>query len=94
MLLFWYLEGYWRGLSFFFSRRILAIEKAIRENDWEEMQPLQTYYAWDQAFKKHGDQTLRYMFKTASLLPHGLVAAVSIVLFVLALCGLIVPLNP
>jgi len=87
-LLFWYLEGYWRGLSFFFSRRILDIEKAIRDGDWVEMDPLQIYYTWDKAYKKYGDQTWRYMFKRASLWPHLLVAVVSLGLYVLALLGL------
>ena len=53
-LLFWYLEGYWRGLSFFFSRRILAIEAAIREGTWKEMDPLQIYHAWDEAYQVSG----------------------------------------
>jgi hypothetical protein len=86
-LLFWYLEGYWRGLSFFFSRRILDIEKAIREGDWVEMDPLQIYYTWDKAYKKHGDQTWRYMFKPASLWPHLLVAVVSLGMFLLSVLG-------
>ncbi len=86
-LLFWYLEGYWRGLSFFFSRRILEIEQAVREKAWKETLPLQVYHTWDQAYQEHGDQTWRYMFKRASLWPHVLVAFGSLVLYVLSLLG-------
>jgi len=86
-LLFWYLEGYWRGLSFFFSRRILEIEKAIRKGKWKELEPLQVYYAWDKAYKVHGDQTWKYMVKRASLWPHVLVAALSLVLYGASLLG-------
>ena len=86
-LLFWYLEGYWRGLSFFFSRRILEIERAIREGEWKETVPLQVYHTWDQAYRRHGDQTWRYMRKPASLWPHLLVALGSLVLYILSLFG-------
>ena len=92
-LLFWYLEGYWRGLSFFFSRRILAIEAAIREGTWKEMDPLQIYHAWDEAYQVSGDQTFRYMLKRPSLWPHVLVAIISLLLFILAITGIINPLS-
>ncbi len=49
-LLFWYLEGYWRGLSFFFSSRILEIEAALRGDNLEKFTPLQTYKTWNQKF--------------------------------------------
>lgn len=86
-LLFWYLEGYWRGLSFFFSRRILEIEGAIREGEWTETIPLQVYHTWDRAYQQHGDQTWRYMFKRASLWPHVLVALGSLVMYIASLLG-------
>jgi hypothetical protein len=81
--LFWYLEGYWRGLSFFFSRRILEIEEAVRERDWEDLTPLQVYHSWDSNFRKYGKQTLRYMLKEPSRMPHLFIMIVGVILFVL-----------
>ena len=72
-LMFWYLEAYWRGLSHFFAVRIQEIEKAIQAGTWEQELPLQVYSSWDKEFNKTHDQTFRYMFKRASLLPHILI---------------------
>jgi hypothetical protein len=69
-LIFWYLEAYWRGLSHFFSARIQEIEAAIQTGAWEKELPLQVYSSWTKEYNKNGDQTWRYMWKTASLLPH------------------------
>jgi len=69
-LIFWYLEGYWRGLSHFFAIRIQKIETAFLGDAWKKENPLQVYSAWDEEYKKVKDQTFRYMFKRPSLLPH------------------------
>ena len=82
-LLFWYLEGYWRGLSFFFARRILDIEEQMRDGTWKGMAPLQVYAAWDSTFVVYGKQTWRYMRKEPSLLPHVLMAVVGLALFLM-----------
>ncbi|HUF37365.1 MAG TPA: hypothetical protein VMN57_02480 [Anaerolineales bacterium] len=87
--LFWYLEGYWRGLSFFFSRRILEIEAAIREGDWEGFVPLQVYESWDRNFRVHGKQTRRYMLKEQSLMPHLFIIGAAVLLYVLRWVGVI-----
>jgi len=67
---FWYLEAYWRGLSHFFAVRIQDIETAIQNGTWEKELPLQVYSTWTREYEKTKDQTIRYMFKRASLLPH------------------------
>lgn len=85
--LFWYLEGYWRGLSFFFSRRILEIEAAVREGDWGAVVPLQVYDSWERNFKLHGKQTRRYMRKEPSRMPHLFILAAGLILFVLSRVG-------
>ncbi len=82
-LMFWYLEAYWRGLAYFFAVRIQNIEQAFRTEEWKEEVPLQLYSTWTETYKKEKDQTLRYMFKQSSLLPHVVIAAVSLTLFFL-----------
>jgi len=82
-LVFWYLEAYWRGLSHFFSARIKNIERAFQSGKWNEEIPLQVYSTWGVEYKRSGDQTLRYMFKQSSILPHFLVALVNLILYVL-----------
>lgn len=72
-LVFWYLEAYWRGLSHFFAVRIKEIEKAFQNGTWEKELPLQVYSSWSKEYEKVHDQTFRYMFKRASLLPHVLI---------------------
>ncbi|MGZ9225736.1 MAG: hypothetical protein ACXW4M_09285 [Anaerolineales bacterium] len=80
-LVFWYLEAYWRGLSYFFSVRIQNIEQAFRSEKWREEAPLQVYSTWSEEFARVKDQTLRYMFKQSSFLPHTLIAIVSLLLY-------------
>jgi hypothetical protein len=88
-LVFWYLEAYWRGLSHFFSARIQAIELAFRSGKWKEEIPLQVYSTWEKEYKKSKDQTLRYMAKPAVLLPHIVIAAIDILLYLLSLSKLL-----
>jgi hypothetical protein len=78
---FWYLEAYWRGLSHFFAVRIKNIEAALRNNTWEKELPLQVYSTWSEEYKKSKDQTLRYMFKRASFLPHGLIPILIVIIY-------------
>ena len=87
--LFWYLEGYWRGLSFFFSRRILELETGIREGEWEGLTPLQVYHSWERNFDKHGSQTWRYMRKEPSRMPHLFLMGAGVGLYLLKWMGII-----
>ena len=83
-LVFWYLEGRWRGLSHFFSVRIKNIELAFRTNKWKEEVPLQVYSTWAEEYKKTRDLTFKYMFKQTSYLPHLLIAGVCLALYFLS----------
>ena len=80
-LMFWVLEAYWRGLSYFFVVRIKDIERAFEDNRQNKEIPLQVYSTWERAFEKNGGQTWRYMFKFSSLLPHTAIALVNILLY-------------
>jgi hypothetical protein len=82
-LVFWYLEAHWRGLSHFFSVRIQEIERAFRNEKLENETPLQVYSTWAKEYEKGKDQTLRYMLKQSSMLPHLLIAAACLYLFFL-----------
>ncbi len=80
-LVFWYLEAHWRGLSHFFSVRIRNIELAFQSDKWKSEPPLQVYATWSDEYKKVKDQTIRYMFKRSSFLPHVVIAAVCLVIY-------------
>ena len=54
---------------------------AFQSETWKEEAPLQVYSTWAEEYKKSKDQTLRYMFKQFSLLPHTLIAFVSLLLY-------------
>lgn len=79
-LMFWYLEAYWRGLSYFFSARIQDIERVFQAGTMDTEAPLQVYSTWDAAYQKAGDQTLRYMFKRITVLPHVAIAILIVIL--------------
>lgn len=83
--MFWVLEAYWRGLSFFFVVRIKDIESAFAKGEAEKLTPFQVYKTWDKTFVKKGNQTLRYMFKFSSVIPHVPIMLISLVLYVLGI---------
>jgi len=80
-LMFWVLEAYWRGLSYFFVARIKLIEKAFAEGGAQSTTPLQVYSTWAETYKEKKDQTFRYMFKFSSVLPHVPIIIVSLILY-------------
>jgi hypothetical protein len=79
--IFWYLEAYWRGLSHFFAVRIQNIEATIKNGTWEKELPLQVYSTWSEEYKRSKDQTFRYMFKRASLLPHAVIPIFILIIY-------------
>jgi len=81
-LVFWYLEAHWRGLSHFFSVRIKDIEVAFQSDKWKGETPLQVYTTWSAEYNKVKDQTFKYMFKPSSILPHVLIAAVCLLVYI------------
>jgi len=80
-LMFWVLEAYWRGLSYFFVVRIQEIEKIFSKGKEDTAIPLQVYSTWSKAYKDSGGKTLEYMFKFSSLLPHVAIIAISLLLY-------------
>ena len=80
-LVFWYLEAHWRGLSHFFAVRIKNIEAAFQSDQWKSETPLQVYATWAAEYNKVRDQTIRYMFKPSSFLPHVLIAVVCLLIY-------------
>lgn len=80
-IMFWILEGYWRGLSYFFVVRIKEIEKAFAEDREEQEIPLQVYSTWRKAYNKEKDQTRKYMFKFNAMIPHVAIAIISLIFY-------------
>lgn len=87
-VIFWILEGYWRGLSYFFVVRIKDIERAFAEGREEQEIPLQVYSTWGKAYDKEKDQTRRYMFKFNAMLPHVAIIVISLIMYLLRGMGL------
>jgi hypothetical protein len=79
--MFWILEAYWRGLSYFFVVRIQDIEKFFIDGKEDTEVPLQVYSTWEKAYKKSGGKTLEYMFKFSSVLPHVGIIVISLFLY-------------
>jgi hypothetical protein len=86
-IVFWFLEAYWRGLSHFFGVRIKEIESIFRKGKFDREVPLQVYSKWGDEYTRKGDQTLKYMLKVSSAIPHVLIAVISLVLYLLGLYG-------
>jgi hypothetical protein len=80
-LMFWYLEAHWRGLSHFFAARIQEIELVFQKENWTEEAPMQVYSTWNREYEKVKDQTFKYMFKRTTLLPHIVIAVLTLLLF-------------
>ena len=91
-LVFWYLEAYWRGLSHFFVVRINEIEAIFAEDGKSDKAlPLQVYSTWTKEFEKSGrkDQTFRFVFKPAVIIPHAIIAFLSLVIWIANSYGLL-----
>ena len=86
-LMFWYLEAYWRGLSHFFVARINEIEAFFKDEESSKAAPLQFYNKWREEYAKSGDQTFRYIMKTTVVIPHAIIAVLSLVILILSLYG-------
>jgi hypothetical protein len=80
-LVFWYLEAHWRGLSHFFSTRILQIEGLLQQENLENVTPLQFYNTWNTEYKRSHDQTLRFAFKAETFLPHAIIPVLVVILY-------------
>ena len=80
-VMFWILEAYWRGLSYFFVVRIKDIEAAFAKETQDTEIPLQVYSTWERAFATKKNQTVRYMFKFSSVLPHVAIAIINLLLY-------------
>ncbi len=77
---FWYMEAYYRQLTFFTKNRIQEIEMAFRNDGYKSEAPLQIYSSWDNLFKKKGEQTLKYFSKRHVILPHLFIMIVCLIL--------------
>jgi hypothetical protein len=79
-LVFWYIEAKWRGLSYFFANRIKQIEASFRDGSFKKLTPLQVYSEWSKEFEEARDQTLNYIFKPLTPMPHMVIAIVSLII--------------
>jgi hypothetical protein len=88
-IVFWFLEAYWRGLSHFFGVRIKEIESIFQMGKFDKDIPLQVYSKWSKEYAQNGDQTLKYMWKVSSAVPHVFIAFIGLVLYLLGLYGIL-----
>jgi hypothetical protein len=88
-VVFWYIEAYYRGLTFFIKIRIKMIEKAFRNNDYLSVTPFQLYSTWEKNFDECGSQTKNYIFKPHVFLPHLFICIICLILFVAKLVSVV-----
>ena len=86
---FWYIEAYYRGLTFFIKIRIKMIETAFRNNGYLSMTPFQLYSTWEKKFYECGSQTTNYFFKSHVFLPHLFITIICLILFVAKLASVV-----
>ena len=86
---FWYIEAYYRGLTFFIQIRIKMIEKAFRNNDCVSVTPFQLYSTWEKKFDDCGSQTKNYISRPHVFLPHLFITVICLILFVAKLVSVV-----
>jgi hypothetical protein len=92
-VVFWYIEAYYRGLTFFIKIRIKMIEKAFQNNDYLSVTPFQLYSTWEETYKKcilqNVSQTKKYSSKRHVFLPHLFITIICLILFVAKLASVV-----
>lgn len=86
---FWYIEAYYRGLTFFIKIRIKMIETAFRTNGDLSLTPFQLYSTWEKKFYECGSQTTNYFFKSHVFLPHLFITIICLIFFVAKLVSVV-----
>jgi hypothetical protein len=88
-LLFWFIEAYWKRYQFVYYRRCNDIERYFR-GEGQAIFPFQIGATWDKEWEKRSFFTVFRMMTWPNVwLPHAVVAAAGILLFILVQCKLI-----
>ena len=80
-VVFWFLEGLWKSFQYCHGTRIVRLEKAFSEDNFENIAPLQIYTSWANAWSRR--QVFAVLRATIVDLPHSLTALIGITLFVM-----------
>lgn len=82
-LVFWLLESVWKGFQYCYSPRIAQLERAFREDKFDDIAPLQIGISWYTAFQKNGLQLLTTFRMGIVCFPHAVTLIVGVLLYVL-----------
>lgn len=88
-MVFWLVEATWKSFQYLYSPRIQELERAFRDDRFDEIAPFQIYTSWFAALQKHRFQILARAALPIVFFPHLLTVVVGIGLFVLARSGLV-----
>jgi hypothetical protein len=86
-LVFWLLEAVWKRFQYLYAPRIARLEEVFREGDFDEVDPLQIYSSWFDAFEKEGWRVFSTFKMGIVSFPHLVTFIGGTILFILYLLG-------
>ena len=88
-LVFWLLESTWKRFQYLYAPRIAKIEEMFREQDFDEIDALQIYTSWFEAFEEEGWNIFSTFRMGIVMFPHVVTLIVGTLLFALYLLKVI-----
>jgi len=88
-LVFWLLEAVWKRFQYLYAPRIARIEEIFRNEDFDQIQPLQIYSSWFAAFEKEGWRIFSTFKMGIVSFPHLITLICGTILFILYLLDVI-----
>ena len=82
-LVFWLLESLWKGFQYMYAPRIERLEEVFREQNYNDVAPLQIYTSWFEAFQERGFQIWSTFRMGIVSFPHIVTLIVGTILFLL-----------
>lgn len=84
-LVIWVIEAKWKQFQYCYADRIVEIEEAFQQNNFDAIQPLQIYSSWFVAWEKDEYSIFELMFMKIVMMPYVYAIIICITLFVLHL---------
>jgi hypothetical protein len=86
-LIFWFLDALWKSYQYLHAYRISVIEQAMREGRFENIEPMQIYTSWFDAYPKLGMHYWKNFWLVTVYLPHLVTLILGITLFIMRRAG-------
>lgn len=88
-VVFWLVEALWKSFQYMYAPRIAAIERAFRDESFDDIAPMQIYTSWFDVLGRQGLGFDRIFHLGIVAFPHAIVLVAGIVLFAAQISGLI-----